>query len=175
MTGSDAPTGAAPMGWVGTCPWVAVALAVAVADQGSKWWAQASLEFQHPVAVTPGLNLMLSYNHGAAFSFLSDAGGWQRWLFALIAVGVSAFLLKWLRDLSATLRWMPWSIALVLGGAAGNLYDRLVLGKVVDFIDIYYGTAHWPAFNLADSAICVGAFMLLIAIWRGDDKPNSGP
>ena len=70
--------------------------------------------------------------------------------------------------------WMPWAIALVLGGAAGNLYDRLVLGKVVDFIDVFYGTWHWPAFNLADSAICVGAVMLVIAILRGDDKILDG-
>ena len=142
--------------------WLALALAVALADQGSKWLAEESLELHRPVPVVPTLDLMLTYNTGAAFSLLGDAGGWQRWLFIGLAIAVSAFLLHWLWRMPAEERWTGWALSLVLGGAAGNLVDRLFRdGRVVDFIYFHYRSFHWPAFNLADSAICVGAGILV--------------
>ena len=153
-----------------TYRWLGLAAVVAVLDQATKTMAERSLELHVPMPVFPGLDFTLTYNRGAAFSLLSDAGGWQRWLFAVIAVAVCAFLTHWLYGLPRKLIWMPTAIALILGGALGNLYDRLLEGKVVDFVDVYYQGWHWPAFNLADSAICVGAIMLMVSIFRGDDR-----
>ncbi|MCB1561730.1 MAG: signal peptidase II, partial [Xanthomonadales bacterium] len=108
------------------------------------------------------MNWTLTYNEGAAFSFLSDASGWQRWFFSALAVGISAMLVFWLRKI----RRHDWRhalpFALVISGAIGNLIDRLRLGHVIDFIDVYWGASHWPAFNVADSAISVGAVLLLL-------------
>jgi signal peptidase II len=139
-----------------------IALVVIVLDQWTKGLASTYLELYQPLPLAPMLNLTLSHNTGAAFSFLSDAGGWQRWFFVVLAVGVSGMLLVWLRKLPRSARWEPVALSLVLGGALGNVWDRLVQGYVVDFIDVYYGQWHWPAFNVADSAICVGAAMLVI-------------
>jgi signal peptidase II len=137
-------------------------IAIAVADQISKYVALRHLELHRPVPLFPTLDLMLTYNTGAAFSFLSDAGGWQRWLFVGLAIAISAFLLKWLFTLYARERWLGSALVLVLGGAIGNLIDRLFRdGKVVDFIYFHYQDFHFPAFNLADSAICVGAALLI--------------
>lgn len=158
-------------GWGWTSRWLGFGLLIAALDRVTKAIAEARLELHTPVEVINGLNFVLTYNRGAAFSLLSEAGGWQRWLFAAIAVLVSVFLVQWLHGLPRTLRWMPTALSLVLGGALGNLYDRLVYGKVVDFVDVYYQGWHWPAFNLADSAICIGAGMLIVAIFRGDDRP----
>ena len=158
--------------WPRTVKWVGAALGIAVLDQFTKLMAEGALGLHQPVAIMPSLNLTLTYNKGAAFSFLSDAGGWQRWLFSGIAVAVVAFLTHWLHTLGRRLLWMPLGITLVLGGALGNLYDRVLVGAVVDFVDVYYGTWHWPAFNFADSAICVGAIMLVIGTLRGDDRPE---
>jgi signal peptidase II len=143
--------------------WLGLALTVAVADQISKAAALHLLVLHRPVPVVPTLDLMLTYNTGAAFSLLSDAGGWQRWLFIALAVAVSAVLVRWLAVLPAGERWSAGALALVLGGAAGNLVDRVFRdGKVVDFIYFHVGDFHWPAFNLADSAICVGAALLVL-------------
>lgn len=154
----------------GSLRWLWLAGAVLILDQGSKFLAQQLLTLHEPVAVLPSLNLFLTYNTGAAFSFLRDAGGWQRWLFAVLATGVSVFIVLWLRRIPAEQRWLAASLALVLGGALGNLVDRLARadGGVVDFIDVYYGTWHWPAFNIADSAISIGAVMLLWSAIRGE-------
>ena len=114
------------------------------------------------MAVITHFNLTLVYNTGAAFSFLADAGGWQRWFFVLLAIGVSALLLVWLYRLERDQHWLAAALALVLGGAVGNLVDRILHGHVIDFIDLYAGGWHWPAFNVADSAITVGAVMLII-------------
>lgn len=142
--------------------WLGFVVAIAVADQLSKYAALQHLELHRPVPVFPTLDLMLTYNTGAAFSFLSDAGGWQRWLFVGLAIGISVFLLKWLFVLPARERWLASALVLVLGGAIGNLIDRLFRdGKVVDFIYFHYQSFHFPAFNLADSAICVGATLLI--------------
>ena len=110
------------------------------------------------------------HNHGAAFSFLSDAGGWQRYFFSGLAAAVSIGLVIWLARLSPEKRWEPIALALVLGGAVGNLYDRVTLGYVVDFIVVHYQGYYWPAFNLADSAISAGAIMLLIDAFMNSDS-----
>lgn len=162
----------------GSLRWLWLALAVLILDQLSKVVAQELLSVHEPVALLPSLNLFLTYNTGAAFSFLRDAGGWQRWLFAVLATAVSVLIVLWLRRLPSAQRWLAAALALVLGGALGNLVDRLFRpgGGVVDFIDVYYGTWHWPAFNLADSAISIGAVMLLWSAIRGEDpKQKSDP
>jgi signal peptidase II len=102
------------------------------------------------------------HNTGAAFSFLSDAGGWQRWLFAGLAVGMSIVISVWLTRLKPNETFIAIALSLILGGAIGNLVDRLAYGYVIDFLDIYYGNWHWPAFNIADSAITVGVVLMLI-------------
>jgi len=154
----------------GSLRWLWLAFSIVVVDQGSKILAQHLLIIHEPVAVVPSFNLFLTYNLGAAFSFLSSAGGWQRWLFALLSTGISVFIVLWLRRVPQGQKWLACALALVLGGAVGNLIDRLFRagGGVVDFIDIYYGTWHWPAFNIADSAISVGAVMLLVSALKGD-------
>lgn len=150
--------------------WLWLSAVVIAIDQVTKALASELLRLYDAVHVLPGFNLTLMHNTGAAFSFLSDESGWQRWFFAAIAVGVSAMLVLWLRRLPSGQRWLPVAIALVIGGAIGNVWDRLVLGYVVDFIDLYAGRWHWPAFNIADSAITVGAVMLLLDAFR-----QSGP
>jgi signal peptidase II len=160
--------------------WVWVSAIVFIADQLLKYWASTYLVYHEPVTVFPGLNLTLVHNTGAAFSFLRDAGGWQRWFFMLLSGGVSIALLLWLYHLPPRHRWLGCALALVLGGAVGNLWDRITLGYVVDFIDVYYSRWHWPAFNVADSAISSGAVMLIIdALWfdratisTGGQKPG---
>jgi signal peptidase II len=141
--------------------WYLLALLVVVLDQVTKTMAVAALEYGRPVAITGFFNLTLLYNPGAAFSFLSDADGWQRWFFAIIALGVSAVLLVWIWRLPAQARLQRSALALILGGALGNLWDRLVLGHVVDFIQLHYDDWYWPAFNIADSAITVGAVLIV--------------
>ncbi len=148
--------------WIWRSAWLLLALLVVAADQYSKLVALQHLILHEPVPVFPGFDWMLAFNTGAAFSFLSDAGGWQRWLFIGLALGISAFLLRWLLTLRAGERWLSCALSLVLGGAIGNLIDRIFRdGKVVDFIYLHYQDFHWPAFNLADSAICVGAALLI--------------
>ncbi len=150
--------------------WMGLAALVMIADQLSKLAALRHLVLHQRVPVLPAFDLMLTYNTGAAFSFLSDAGGWQRWLFIALAVGISAFLVKWMFALHADERWLAGALALVLGGAVGNLIDRVFRdGKVVDFVYLHYQDFHWPAFNLADSAICVGAGLLIAhTLWAPD-------
>ncbi|WP_127475923.1 signal peptidase II [Sulfurivermis fontis] len=148
--------------------WLWLSVVVIALDQFTKVLATAKLALHEPVAVLPLFNLTLMHNTGAAFSFLSQAGGWQRWFFVAIAVAVSAALIAWLRQLQRHQVWLAAALALVLGGALGNVWDRIRLGYVVDFIDLYYGDWHWPAFNVADSAITVGAIMLLLDALRGE-------
>ncbi|WJW75098.1 signal peptidase II [Thiohalobacter sp. IOR34] len=134
---------------------------VLLADQLSKQLAEARLAAGQVVELTGWFNLRLAYNRGAAFSFLGEAGGWQRWLFigvGLLAVGA---ILLWLHGLRAGDRLLAWALALILGGALGNLVDRVLYGHVVDFIDWHYAGWHWPAFNLADAAISLGVVLLL--------------
>jgi signal peptidase II len=146
--------------------WTWVSVLVLAIDQLTKGLATAYLNYAEPVAVMPLFNLTLVHNTGAAFSFLSQAGGWQRWFFAGIALLVSAGILVWLKRLSTDKLWEALALALVLGGAIGNVWDRILLGHVVDFLDFYYGSWHWPAFNVADAAISVGAAILIIdSLW----------
>jgi signal peptidase II len=148
-----------------TLRWLWLSGGVVALDQASKFLASRLLVLHDPVPVLPLFNLTLAHNTGAAFSFLRGAGGWQRWLFSILAVAVSVAIVFWIRRLPATARWTAAALALVLGGALGNLWDRLAHGYVVDFIDLYYGPWHFPTFNLADSAISVGAAMLLLELF----------
>lgn len=142
-----------------------LAALIIIADQVTKFLAQTWLAAYQPVPLAALLNLTLSYNRGAAFSFLSDQGGWQRWLFIAVAIGVCLFLLHWLAQLQRRERWLAVALGLILGGALGNVIDRLRYGHVVDFIDVHYGRWHWPAFNIADSAITLGLIGLLLQLW----------
>lgn len=143
-------------------PWYVLALAVVVLDHLTKWMATHMLDYAQPMVLLPVLDLTLLHNRGAAFSFLSDAGGWQRWFFAAIALGVSGWIAWWLRTLPAGKAWLATALSLILGGAIGNLIDRVLLGHVVDFISAHWGRHYFPAFNVADSAITVGAAMMVI-------------
>jgi len=142
-----------------------IALVVLVLDFVSKRWVESALVHGQQISLTDFFNLVLVYNKGAAFSFLSDAGGWQRWFFSGIAVGASVLIVYLLRKHAAEKLFCA-ALSLILGGALGNLWDRVVLGQVVDFLDFYYGSHHWPAFNLADSAIFVGAALLIFDSFR---------
>lgn len=152
--------------------WSAYALAVLVLvlDQGSKALAQSLLEYAQPVPVFSWFNLTLHYNEGAAFSFLSSAGGWQRWLFTGLALVVSGVLAAWIWRLPRQQVLLGTALALVLGGAMGNAIDRVLLGHVVDFISVHYAGRFFPTFNVADSAISVGAVLLLFDGFRGGDR-----
>jgi signal peptidase II len=146
--------------------WVLLSLVVIVCDQFTKYLATKHLVYSQANEIFSGLNLTLVHNTGAAFSFLSEAGGWQRWFFIILTSAVSIGLIYWLIVLPRQRLWLAAALALVLGGALGNLWDRIMLGYVIDFIDVYYDHWHWPAFNVADSSICVGAGMLIVdAIW----------
>jgi len=143
--------------------WLAVSAAVIALDLATKAWVSAAFQLGESRELLPVFNLVLAHNTGAAFSFLADAGGWQRWVFTAITVAISIALVIGLkRQHRNTL--VAAAFALVLGGALGNLYDRLTLGYVVDFLDFHWGRAHFPAFNAADSAISIGVALLL---WDG--------
>jgi signal peptidase II len=152
--------------------WLTIAAAVIALDRVTKHWAVELMQPYQPVPVTPFLNLTLVYNPGAAFSLLSDASGWQRWFFAIFSSLVALGLLIWLSRVPRNQVWIPVAFSLILGGAIGNLWDRLTLGFVVDFIDVYYGRWHWPAFNVADAAISTGAVMLLLSALRPARQRN---
>jgi signal peptidase II len=146
--------------------WLNLSALVIIFDQLTKWLMSNWLDLYETVAVVPYFNLTLAHNYGAAFSFLASAGGWQRWFFTLLAVVVSLVLIIWMKRLKANARLEAISLALILGGAIGNVIDRLMHGYVIDFLDVYVGTYHWPAFNIADSAICVGAVLLIFDSFR---------
>ncbi|AZF03558.1 MULTISPECIES: signal peptidase II [unclassified Pseudomonas] len=155
-------------GRFGRLGWLVLSVLVLVIDQVSKAHFEGTLEmFQQIVVIPDYFSWTLAYNTGAAFSFLADGGGWQRWLFALIAVVVSAVLVVWLKRLGRDDTWLAIALALVLGGALGNLYDRIALGHVIDFILVHWQNRHYfPAFNFADSAITVGAIMLALDMFK---------
>lgn len=154
--------------------WLWLSVAVIALDQITKNIAVSMLLPYSPVALLPGLNFMLAYNTGAAFSFLAEAGGWQRWFFVVLALAVSVFIVLWIKRLTGAERWVAAGLALVLGGALGNVWDRIVYGHVVDFIDVYYDQWHWPAFNVADSAITIGVALLLIDGLRRRSADSAG-
>lgn len=145
-------------------PWLALAAAVIGIDQISKWWMLTHFHYMESLPVTSFFNLYLVFNPGAAFSFLADAGGWQKWFFVALSSAVSVWLLILLRQHTqhAKERLMPTALSLILGGAIGNVIDRIRLDAVVDFLDFHIAGHHYPAFNLADSAICVGVALMLI-------------
>jgi len=142
--------------------WLLMSAVITALDWWTKGLATESLTLYRPVEINSWLNMTLAHNYGAAFSFLSDAGGWQRWLFTVLASVVTMVLIVWLLRLPKEERVTGAALGLIIGGAVGNLIDRINLGYVVDFIDVYYKTSHWPAFNLADSAITGGVILLLI-------------
>ena len=140
--------------------WLALAGAIIVADFATKAWVLAAFHLHESIPVTSFFNLVLVMNPGASFSFLADAGGWQKWFFIALALTISAWLVVMIRQ-HARQTLMPAALALVLGGALGNVIDRIRFGAVVDFLDFHLSGWHWPAFNVADSAITVGVILLL--------------
>ncbi len=145
---------------------LALAALLVMLDQASKLAVLRLLEPYQTIPLVPGFNLTLAFNRGASFSFLADAGGWQRWLFSGIALAASVVIVILLRRTPPADRLNGLGLSLVLSGAVGNLIDRLWLGHVVDFFDVYYRAWHFPAFNIADSAITVGAALLVLGMWR---------
>jgi len=142
--------------------WLGLSIIVLVLDQFSKIEVDSSMDLYQSIKILPYFNLTYVRNTGAAFSFLSDAGGWQRWFFAIMAVIISAILSIWLYRLEKHETLLASALALILGGAIGNLIDRLVYGYVIDFLDVYYQAWHWPAFNIADIAISTGIFLMVL-------------
>ena len=145
--------------------WLWLAALVFVLDIATKQIAEAFLNYGEPVYLLPILDFTLLYNKGAAFSFLANEGGWQRWFFTAISLVVSIVLIVWLKKLPRTQLWLPIALALILGGALGNLFDRVLFGHVIDFISVHWEKSYFPAFNIADSAITVGAIMMAIDIF----------
>jgi len=158
--------------------WLWLSLAILLLDQASKWLVLTTLEPYQVIELVPNLNLTLMFNTGAAFSFLSDAGGWQRWVFAGFAIAVTLALVVWLLRLKPYERWLAAALALIIGGALGNLIDRMLLGHVVDFVQVYLPFLPfaifnpWPAFNVADSAITIGVALLVIESLRTQKQPD---
>jgi signal peptidase II len=169
--------------------WFLLALLILLLDQGSKYWASLTLTYAEPVTFLPYFNFTLLHNYGAAFSFLADAGGWQRILLSVIALLVSIFLIGWILCIKIDRKIEITGLSFILGGALGNLWDRIDLGYVVDFIDWYYispsndclpffysifstQSCHWPAFNIADSAILFGATLLIIDMLFYENRKN---
>lgn len=146
--------------------WIWLSFFVITLDWMIKWVAATYLSLGKSVTVLSFFNLTLSHNRGAAFSFLNQQNGWQFWLFSGIAAVVSVIVFASLYRLPCHKKWLCVSLALILGGALGNLGDRLLHGYVIDFLDFYVNDWHWPAFNIADSAICAGACMLIVDIFR---------
>ncbi len=144
--------------------WMLIAILVVMLDQLSKWWIRALFELYESLPVFPGLQIIYVRNLGAAFSFLSSAGGWQRWFFIVLSLLASIAIVIWIYRLPNHRRLEALGLSLVLGGAVGNLVDRVLLGYVVDFIDVYYQSWHWPVFNVADSAITVGVVIMIVDI-----------
>lgn len=153
--------------------WLWLSLLVLVADQASKVVVAGSMQLYQAIPVLPMFNILYVHNHGAAFSFLSEAGGWQRWFFAAMAIIISVVLTVWLKRLQKTETLLAAALALILGGALGNLYDRLAYGYVIDFLDVYYQHWHWPAFNIADSGITVGVALLLLESFIAEKQPGT--
>lgn len=145
---------------------------VFVLDQWTKVSVVNQIELYQSIEITGFFNLTYVRNYGAAFSFLADSGGWQRWFFTIIALVVSVVIIRWLSQTQKAQLMLPIAFSLILGGALGNVYDRLVLGYVVDFLSFYYQDWYFPAFNIADSAISLGAFLLIIDMFKNKDEES---
>lgn len=150
--------------------WIWISILVIIVDQITKFLAIVFLPFNQAVPILPFFNLALAHNMGAAFSFLGNKGGWTAWLFGIIAVVISILIIFWLTRVSRSERWLAIALTLILGGAVGNLIDRIHYGFVIDFIQLYYKNWYWPAFNIADSAICIGAVMLAMEMFFKQKK-----
>lgn len=142
-------------------------------DQLTKIWLSNQLHYGEPVVVTSFFNINLAYNLGSAFSFLDDAGGWQRWMFTGLALVVSGFLLQWLRKTTAEEKLQAYGLVLVIGGALGNAIDRIAYGHVVDFLQFHYAGYAFPTFNVADSSIFCGAVLLIWESFRSEQKKKA--
>jgi signal peptidase II len=142
--------------------WLGLSLLALILDQASKLVIASSMQLYQSIPITSFFKLTYVRNTGAAFSFLSDAGGWQRWFFAVLAILISIIIAVWLTRLKKQETLLAVALSLILGGAMGNLIDRLAYGYVIDFLDVYYQTWHWPAFNVADSAITLGVILMLL-------------
>lgn len=149
--------------------YLSVSMMIIILDQITKQIAEQSLQLYERIAVIPFFNITLAYNEGAAFSFLSDAGGWQRWFFTILTIIISTVLFIWLKKTENKLEAI--AISMILGGAIGNLIDRVLFGHVIDFLDVYYQQYHYPAFNVADMAISGGVALLILATFLA--KPAS--
>jgi signal peptidase II len=146
-----------------------IALVILTLDLITKRWVESSLFHGQQIPITDFFNLVLTYNAGAAFSFLSEESGWQRWFLSSLAAGASIFIVYLLHKHTEN-KLFCISLSLILGGALGNLWDRITLGHVVDFLDFYVGSYHWPAFNVADAAIVVGAFLMIVDSFQNPDN-----
>ena len=153
--------------------WYMLSFTVIIIDQITKYFAVEKLALHEVKSIYEGFNLILIYNEGAAFSFLSDAGGWQRWFLIGVSCVVCVFLVVWMYQSISKSKCLLAGLSLILGGALGNLWDRLSLGYVVDFIEVYYKDLYWPAFNIADSAITIGAILLILDIFL--KEPSKTP
>jgi len=142
--------------------WFALSAVIVLLDQLTKQWALDSLILHIPHKLLGVFNLTLAYNEGAAFSFLADHDGWQRWFLATVSLIASIAIAVWILRLKPEEKWLTAALSLILGGAVGNLIDRVYYGHVVDFLDFHWNHSHFPAFNLADSAITLGAILLFI-------------
>jgi len=152
--------------------WLGLSGLVIVLDQLTKFWVVSALRLGQSIELAAFFNLVFVYNPGAAFSFLSDAGGWQRWFFIVLAIAVSGWLTLLIRQHAAE-RLLPLAAALILGGALGNVIDRIRFGAVVDFVDVHAAGWHFPAFNVADSAISVGVALLILQQLFFAEKENA--
>ncbi|MES9988706.1 MAG: signal peptidase II [Candidatus Thiodiazotropha endolucinida] len=141
--------------------WLWLSLLVILLDQSTKQLAESTLTLYESVSVLPFFDLTLLYNKGAAFSFLSDQGGWQRWFFIVLAIVVCIVLVGWLWRLKRDELWIAVALSLIIGGAIGNVIDRILFGQVIDFLHFHYQQHYFPAFNVADSAITVGVIIML--------------
>ncbi|PVV05598.1 MAG: signal peptidase II [gamma proteobacterium symbiont of Ctena orbiculata] len=141
--------------------WLWLSLVVVVLDQVTKQIAESSLTLYESVRVLPIFDLTLLYNKGAAFSFLSNQGGWQRWFFIVLAIGVCGVLVGWIWRLKRDEQWIAVALSLIVGGAIGNVIDRILFGQVIDFLHFHYQQHYFPAFNVADSAITLGVIIML--------------
>lgn len=146
--------------------WLMIAIAIFLVDQGSKWLVLQYLDLDKVIQVIPGFNLQLAFNKGAAFGFLAHYPGWQKTFFIRLAIFVSISIIIWLYRLDQKEYLDGIALSLILGGAIGNLIDRIRIGQVIDFIDIYYQDFHWYTFNIADTAICVGAAILVLTLFK---------
>ncbi len=150
-------------------PWLGIAAVILLLDQISKIAITKLFTYGESLPVTSFFNLVLAYNKGAAFSFLATESGWQRYFFTVIGIAAALFIIYLLKK-HAGQRLFCWALALILGGAIGNVIDRILYGHVIDFLDVYIRNWHWPAFNVADSAICVGAVLFVVDELRRVNK-----